>query len=189
MCSLVHQNYIAEAMLPWADDLVNAMKIGIIGCLAGSVAALLFNGCASDPYATTDTYGTGYTPTYATTTTTEPVFVERRIVTVNRTPRDVPIYRTGNTYFYTYGGRRYSLAGYPEVSPLTPTTRVVGTRAYSSGRYRTADRTVIRRDNVDDVAVVPATTRTTTIVEPEVIGEPAPVTTYRDSKEVVEIRD
>lgn len=165
------------------------MKLGIFGCLAGSVAVSLLSGCSTDEYATTDVNRVGYTTTYATTTTaTEPTFIERRIVTVGSTPRDVPIYRTGDTYFYTYGGRRYTLADYPEVSPLRP-TRVIGTRAYSSGRYRTVDRTVIQRNDMDDVALVPATTRTTTIVEPEIIGEQAPVTTYRDSKEVVEIRE
>ncbi len=165
------------------------MKLGIIGCLAASAAALLFNGCAADPYAAD--YRTEYTRTYAATT--DPVFVERRIVTVNKTPRDVPIYRTGDSYFYTWGGRRYTLADYPYRTTVPATTRTVRTRAYSSARYRTVDPTIVRDDvdvDVDDVGVVPATTRTTTtVVEPEVIGESVPVTRYGGSKEVVEIRD
>ncbi|RYD67896.1 MAG: hypothetical protein EOP84_30275 [Verrucomicrobiaceae bacterium] len=136
------------------------MKIGIIGCLAGSAAAMLFSGCAADHHATTTTYGSGY----VSVDNVDPVLVERRTVYIDSTPREVPIYRTGDTYFYTYGGRRFAYA-YPGVR------RTVGARygvrdwdrrdwdrgdlrraAYRSDFYddRRIRRSAFRRDAFDD---------------------------------------
>src|SRR5689334_11011330 len=94
------------------------MKYGIIGCFAGSAAALLFGGCAADHYAATDGYRDSYVDGYRgsyvqSATETQPVFIERRSVVVDNQPRVVPVYRTGDAYFYTYGGRRVALTDYP----------------------------------------------------------------------------
>lgn len=118
------------------------MKLGIIGCLAGSAAALLFSGCTSDEVAAVDSYRSPY---YTSVGTTAPVFVERRTVMVDNVARDVPIYRTGDAYFYTWGGRRFTLTDYPEFRRTTG-TRVITSRP-ASARYRSVDRTIIRRDD------------------------------------------
>lgn len=125
-------------------DSVTAMKLGIIGCLAGSAAAILFSGCAADPYATTTTYGGGYYSDYDA----DPVLVERRTVYVDNTPRYVPIYRTGDSYFYTYGGRRFAY-DYPGVRRTVGARFSTGSRYYSSARYRDWDRRDIDRRDWD----------------------------------------
>lgn len=118
------------------------MKLGTIGCLAGSAAALLFSGCASDEVAAVDSYRSPY----YTSVSTEPVFVERRTVMVDNVAREVPIYRTGDAYFYTWGGRRFTIADYPAIQRTT-STRVITTRP-ASARYRSVDQTVIPSDDL-----------------------------------------
>ncbi|MHA3770832.1 hypothetical protein ACXR0O_04770 [Verrucomicrobiota bacterium sgz303538] len=95
------------------------MKLGIIGCLTGSAAALLFGGCAADRYAVAD----GCCGTYAQTAYVEeqPEYVEERTVFLDRQPHNVPVYRTGDTYFFTYAGRSYAMADYPP-APVTHTS-------------------------------------------------------------------
>lgn len=133
------------------------MKLRIIGCLAGSAAALLFSGCTTDEVAAVDSYRSPY---YTSTSTTEPVFVERRTVMVDNVARDVPIYRTGDTYFYSWGGRRFDLADYPSVRR----TRIISSRP-AGARYRSVDRTTIYRDDLGDQEMLDEGTRVQVIDE------------------------
>lgn len=124
-------------------DSVSAMKLGIIGCLTGSAAAMLFSGCATDPNVAADSPRDTYRGAYRTAFTTDaderfaveastPVFVEQRTVVVDNRSMQVPIYRTGDEYFYTYGGRRFAVAGTPVVR------QTVGRRAARRAAYRSA---------------------------------------------------
>lgn len=173
------------------------MKYGIIGCVTGSAAALLFGGCAADQYAATDGYRDRYVDGYRgsyvqTTTETQPVFVEQRSVLVDRQPRTVAVYRTGDNYFYTDGGRRYTLPNYPAarrtaVIETTPTTTnrirysryqrgaVVDRPVVATG-YTEDDSTAFRRTTVE-TPVVGTTTQTYT-TEP-VVSDGKSVVTER----------
>jgi hypothetical protein len=140
------------------------MKLETLACLTGSAAMLLFSGCATEHeyhHASRDSYR----GTYAA----EPVFVERRSVLVENRQRVVPVYRTGETYFYTYNNRRYTLTDPPTVRRTTTTVSRPSTR-YVGASYRDV--------NLDDDytarTYVPAsdgtrrvTRSTTTTVQPE----------------------
>lgn len=126
------------------------MKLGIFGCLAGSAAAMLFTGCETDEVAAVDSYRSPYYT--STSVSTEPVFVERRTVMVDNVARDVPIYRTGDDYFYSWGGRRFTLADYPAMRRTTSTT-VIRSRP-AAARYRSVDETIVRRDDLGDQEVI-----------------------------------
>jgi hypothetical protein len=83
-------------------------------------------GCAEDHdahhHTSVDTYRSG---TYAET---GPTYVERRTVFVDNADRQVPVYRTGNAYYYTYGGRRYDLSERSYSRTGVASTRTVRTR-------------------------------------------------------------
>jgi hypothetical protein len=110
------------------------MKLEIIGCLVGSAAAMLFSGCAADPYATTTTYRGGYYSDYDA----DSDFVDGRTAYVDSTYSTAGVYGTGDVYPYGYGARRLAY-GYPGVRRAAG-ARIIADQRYSSARYRDWDR-------------------------------------------------
>jgi hypothetical protein len=130
------------------------MKPATFGCVIGSAAALLFAGCSDDEYYVSthdDVARVGYYDD-------APGYIERRTVVIDNSPRVVPVYRTGNSYYYTWSGRRYGIRDYPS---FARTNVIYRGPAYSSARYRTVDRdwddrrvvrrTTVRAADYDDV--------------------------------------
>ena len=146
--------------------------------MLASAASVFLVGCDDDD----DTYA--YTHTRGGYYGDEPVLVERRSVVIDNTPRYVPIYRTGRSYYYTYNGRRFD---YDYDGPVTTRTRTYRTSDadYVDNR-RVVSRTVVRDDDDERVAY---RTRRVVSTNPEPIAEGTRVRVGDDGYATVRVRD